>query len=69
MFLKELVDYWQHEFNWRNQEARLSKLDRFKARIDGVSIHFVQIKAEDTKDLTQLSLHMVDWTPSIASTK
>jgi pimeloyl-ACP methyl ester carboxylesterase len=40
-YLKELVDYWQHEFDWRKQEAKLNKFAQFKAEVDGVGIHFI----------------------------
>ena len=35
-YLKELIDYWQHKFKWREQEAKLNKFDQFKTLVDGV---------------------------------
>ena len=40
-YLKELVDYWQHTFDWRAQEAKLNRYAQFRAAIDGVGIHFI----------------------------
>jgi microsomal epoxide hydrolase len=39
--LKELVDYWQGEYDWRKQETELNRLSHFKAEISDMSIHFV----------------------------
>src|SRR5260370_26556942 len=39
--LKELVDYWQHEFDWRAQEAKLNQFAQCRADIDGRGIHFI----------------------------
>jgi microsomal epoxide hydrolase len=40
-YLKSLVDYWQHEFDWRAQEAKLNQFAQFRAEIDGLGIHFI----------------------------
>ena len=45
-YLKELVDYWQHTFDWRAQEAKLNQCAQFRADIDGVHIHFVHERAK-----------------------
>ena len=45
-YLKELVDYWQQKFNWREEEAKLNKFDHFKAQVDGVNIHFVHVRGK-----------------------
>lgn len=40
-YLKGLVDYWLHTFDWRAQEARLNQLTQFRADIDGFGLHFI----------------------------
>jgi microsomal epoxide hydrolase len=40
-YLKSLVDYWQHEFDWRAQEAKLNQFAQFRTEIDGLGIHFM----------------------------
>ncbi len=40
-YLRGLVGYWDEEFDWRRQEARLNQYDHFAADIDGVQIHYV----------------------------
>ncbi len=45
-YLKELVDYWQHTFDWRAQEVNLNQFAQFRAEIDGIHIHFVHERAK-----------------------
>jgi microsomal epoxide hydrolase len=40
-YLKSLVDYWQHTFDWRAQEAKLNQFAHFRTEIDGLGIHFL----------------------------
>lgn len=40
-YLKGLVAYWQHQFDWRAQEATLNHFAHFRAQIDGLGIHFI----------------------------
>jgi pimeloyl-ACP methyl ester carboxylesterase len=44
-YLRELVDYWRDEYDWRMQEARLNELPHFRTRIDGQSIHFIHARS------------------------
>ena len=46
-YLKQLVDYWRDEFDWRAQERRLNRFEQFKATIDGVDIHFIHQRSEE----------------------
>ena len=46
-YLKQLVDYWRDEFDWREQERRLNRFEQFKARIDGIDIHFIHRRSEE----------------------
>ncbi|MCI0649477.1 MAG: epoxide hydrolase N-terminal domain-containing protein, partial [Chloroflexi bacterium] len=40
-YMKELVAYWQHQYDWRKQEAALNKVAQFKAEVDDKEIHFI----------------------------
>lgn len=39
--VRELVEYWRDQFDWRAQERRLNRLDQFTTTMDGLTIHFV----------------------------
>ena len=40
-YLRELVDYWQHEFDWRLQERELNRFTHFTTNIKGCEIHYI----------------------------
>jgi pimeloyl-ACP methyl ester carboxylesterase len=40
-YLQELVEYWMHDFDWRQQERLINRLPQFVARIEGLDIHYV----------------------------
>jgi pimeloyl-ACP methyl ester carboxylesterase len=40
-YMKELVGYWQHKFDWRAQEKKLNEFAQFRTQIDGLGIHFI----------------------------
>jgi microsomal epoxide hydrolase len=33
-YLKDLVAYWQNQFDWREQEAKLNEFHHFRVKID-----------------------------------
>lgn len=40
-FMERLAEYWLHQFDWREQEARLNHLPNWMMSVDGYNIHFV----------------------------
>lgn len=40
-YVKELINYWQHGYDWRKHESELNAFQQFKAEVDGVNIHFI----------------------------
>ncbi|MBB3047711.1 microsomal epoxide hydrolase [Litorivivens lipolytica] len=40
-YLRELVQYWRNEFDWRAQEAKINQLDQFTLEFDGLTTHFI----------------------------
>jgi pimeloyl-ACP methyl ester carboxylesterase len=45
-FLRELVGWWQTGYDWRAQEAALNRFPQFRATVDGVGLHFVQVRGK-----------------------
>ncbi len=45
-YLRELVDYWLHTYDWRKQEAALNQFPQFKTTIDEVGIHFIYVRGK-----------------------
>jgi hypothetical protein len=44
-YLRELVTYWQDDFDWRARERELNALPQFTVGIDGQRVHFVHVRA------------------------
>lgn len=45
-YLRDLVEYWRTQFDWREQEARLNAFPQFKAPVDGIDLHFLHIEGK-----------------------
>ncbi len=56
-YLKELVDYWQTGFDWRQQEAALNAFSHFRTDVDGLGIHFIHEKGVGPKPLPLILTH------------
>ena len=62
-YLKDLVQYWQTKFDWRAQEARINAFPQFKVPIDGIELHFIQVKGKGANPMPLLLSH--GWPGSI----
>jgi microsomal epoxide hydrolase len=56
-YLKELVKYWQHNYDWRNSERRLNEWPHYKVTIDDQEVHFIHIKSNAPNALPILLTH------------
>ncbi len=56
-YLKSLVAYWQHEYDWRKQEATLNRYTQFRTNLDGLSIHFIHERGKGPKPLPIILTH------------
>jgi pimeloyl-ACP methyl ester carboxylesterase len=57
VYLKELVDYWQHEFDWRTQEKKLNEFAQFRTQIDGLGIHFIHERGKGPNPMPIILTH------------
>ncbi|MFI1728351.1 epoxide hydrolase family protein [Streptomyces acidicola] len=46
-YLRELVRYWRHDYDWRAAEARLNAWPQFTTEIDGARVHFAHIRSPE----------------------
>ncbi|MFE3188525.1 epoxide hydrolase family protein [Nocardia sp. NPDC059240] len=56
-YMRELVRYWRHDYDWRAHESRLNLLPQFATVIDGQPIHFVHIRSPKPGALPILMTH------------
>ena len=61
-YLRELVTYWQSDFDWRAQEARMNAFPQFRTEIDGVPIHFIHVKGKGPNPVPIILNHGWPWT-------
>jgi pimeloyl-ACP methyl ester carboxylesterase len=61
--MKELVRYWQTDYDWRKAEAKLNALPQFVTTIDGVDIHFIHVRSKHPGALPVIITH--GWPGSI----
>jgi pimeloyl-ACP methyl ester carboxylesterase len=61
--MKELVRYWQTDYDWRKCEAKLNALPQFITNIDGVDIHFIHVRSKHAHALPMIITH--GWPGSI----
>jgi pimeloyl-ACP methyl ester carboxylesterase len=55
--LQDLVRHWQTDYDWRKVEARLNALPQFITEIDGLDIHFIQVRSKHQNALPMIVTH------------
>src|SRR5215467_5155176 len=55
--IQALTRYWTSDYDWRKCEAKLNALPQFKTEIDGVDIHFIQVKSRHKNALPLVMTH------------
>lgn len=55
--LQNLLQYWGHQYNWRNAKARLNALPEFVTTIDGVDIQFIHVRSKEPNAMPLILTH------------
>jgi pimeloyl-ACP methyl ester carboxylesterase len=55
--LKALADYWATEYDFGRLNERLNSLPQFTAEIDGVNVHFIQVRSQHEDALPLIMTH------------
>jgi hypothetical protein len=56
-YLKELVRYWRHDYDWRSAEAELNQWPQYTTSIDGATVHFAHIRSPEPEATPLLMTH------------
>ena len=56
-YIKELVEYWRTDFDWRAQETKLNEFNHFKSEVDGLDIHFIHEKGKGPNPIPLVITH------------
>ena len=55
--LKQLIDYWQSDYDWRKCEQEMSQWSQYKTTIDGLGIHFIHMRSRHVNALPIIMTH------------
>jgi len=61
-YLRELVEYWRTDYDWRAQERAMNAFEHFRCEIDGVPIHFLKKPGRGPAPLPLVLTHGWPWT-------
>jgi pimeloyl-ACP methyl ester carboxylesterase len=60
---KALVSYWGKDYDWRKCQKKLNNYPQFITNIDGLDIHFIQVRSKNPNALPMIVTH--GWPGSI----
>jgi len=63
-YMKELVEYWRTQYDWRTQERQLNRWKHFRTTIDGQDLHFIHERGKGPKPFPLVVTH--GWPGSIS---
>ncbi|CAN5132814.1 epoxide hydrolase [soil metagenome] len=61
-YLRELVDYWLHDYDWREQERRINAFRHYRTVIDDVPVHFIREPGQGPHPIPLILSHGWPWT-------
>ena len=56
-YLQEVCRYWAEDYDWRAREARLNRLDQYRATVEGTGLHFIYARSPHADALPLLLSH------------
>lgn len=62
-YLRELVEYWRTTYDWRKHERALNQFSQYRARINGLNVHFIHEPGRGPNPIPLLLVH--GWPGSI----
>ena len=56
-YLQELLEYWENDFDWKQQEAELNAFDQFTTEVEGLAMHFIHQRSENPDAIPLMIVH------------
>jgi len=56
-YMRELLAYWLHDYDWRTAEAQLNRLPQFQTTVQGLHLHFVHAQGRGPAPFPLLFSH------------
>ncbi|CCH30075.1 epoxide hydrolase [Actinosynnema sp. NPDC047251] len=61
-YLRELVDYWLTEYDWRAAETAINAYEHYRVAVDGVPVHFMRKPGVGPAPVPLILTHGWPWT-------
>jgi pimeloyl-ACP methyl ester carboxylesterase len=61
-YLKQLVEYWLHGYDWRRTEARINGFSHFRTQLGEIPIHFIHQRGKGPAPVPLILSHGWPWT-------
>ncbi len=61
-YLKDLIEYWSNNYDWKKQEKEINKFSHYKIEIDNIPIHFIYEKGSSENSKPLILTHGWPWT-------
>ena len=56
-YLRQLVDYWRGNFDWRAQESRLNAFPQYKTALHDIDVHYLHVPGNGPNPYPLLLMH------------
>src|SRR6266849_3730109 len=56
-YMKDLVEYWRTDFDWRAQEQKINQFANYRTKLDGLGLHFIHERGRGPRPLPLLIPH------------
>src|SRR5690242_19692295 len=56
-YVRELVDHWRTDYDWRAHESRINAHPQFVTTIDGQRVHFLHVRSPEPDALPLIATH------------
>ena len=55
--MREIMRYWQEEFDWPAREREINRFPHFRTEIDGQRLHYIHLKSANSDAIPLLLIH------------
>jgi pimeloyl-ACP methyl ester carboxylesterase len=57
VYLRDLLQHWRENYDWRREEAALNRFAQFRAEVNGTDVHFLHVRGKGVKPMPLILTH------------